>query len=87
MTSVDYSQYVADLSEEEIEKFHKLCDEDKMVINPFYSSGSIMTMNSNENVSLYYGIKYNKETGEIICIKKSILAHDVYHLYQYLKTL
>lgn len=86
-SSFDYGQYVADLSEEEIEKFHKLCDEDKMTINPFYSSGNIITMNSNEDVSLYYGIKYNKETGEITCIKKSILAHGVHHLYQYLRTL
>jgi hypothetical protein len=80
----DYSEYIDDLSESEIEEFHKLVEEDKFNINPIYTKDDIVIMNSIENLSLDYGVKINKETGEILCIKKSI---QTYHLYEYLRTL
>jgi hypothetical protein len=80
----DYSEYISDLSESEIEEFHKLVEEDKFSINPVYTKEDIIILNSIENPSLEYGLKHDKETGEILCIKKSIYTH---HLYEYLRTL
>jgi len=76
--------YVMDLSEVEIEKFHKLCDEGKMVINPLCSFRSILIMNAIENPSLYYGVKINEDTKEIVHIKK---GENPDFVYQVLKTL
>jgi hypothetical protein len=81
---VDYSNYVSDLTEEELQEFHKLVEMDKFNINPIFTKDDIVIMNSIENPSLDYGVKLNKETGEILYINKSIYAH---HLYQYLRTL
>jgi hypothetical protein len=78
----DYSKWVSDLDENEIEKFHELCETDKMIINPKFSKDNILIMCSSENPSLDYGVKIDKETGEILHIKKSIYAH---HLYEWLK--
>jgi hypothetical protein len=41
-------------------------------------------MNSIENLSLDYGLKIDKETREILYIKKS---GETYYLYEYLRTL
>ena len=81
-SSFDYANYVMDLSEEEIEEFHKLCDEGKMVINPLCSFRSILIMNAIENPSLHYGVKINDDTKEIVHIKKGENPHFV---YEYLK--
>jgi len=78
------NNYVMDLSEVEIEKFHKLCDEGKMVINPLCSFRSILIMNAIENPSLYYGVKINEDTKEIVHIKK---GENPDFVYQVLKTL
>jgi hypothetical protein len=78
----DYSKWVSDLDENEIEKFHELCEADKMIINPNFTKDNIVIMCSSENPSLDYGVKIDKETGEILHIKKSIYAH---RLYEYLK--
>ena len=75
-------KFVNDLDENEIEKFHELCEADKMIINPKFSKDNILIMCSSENPSLDYGVKIDKETGEILHIKKSIYAH---HLYEWLK--
>ena len=79
-----YASYVSDLTEEELQEFHKLVEMSKININPIYTKDDIITMNSIENPSLDYGVKINKETGEILYIKKSIYTH---HLYEYLGTL
>lgn len=73
-----------ELDENEIEKFHELCETDKMIINPYFSKGDIVIMCDNENPSLNYGVNIDKETKEILHIKKSINAH---HLYEWLRTL
>jgi hypothetical protein len=78
----DYGKFVNDLDENEIEKFHELCEADKMIINPKFSKDNILIMCSNDNPSLDYGVKIDKETGQILHIKKSIYAH---HLYEWLK--
>lgn len=78
-SSFDYANYVMDLSEEEIEEFHKLCDEGKMVLNPLSlcSFISILIMNTIENPSLYYGLKINEDTKKIVHIKKGENPHFV----------
>lgn len=83
-TPFDYSKYVSDLSESEIEEFHKLNEEDKLSIDSLYSKDNIIIMNNIENLSFDYGVKIDKETGEILCIKKST---QTYYLCEYLKTL
>jgi hypothetical protein len=83
-TSFDYNDYVSDLSESEIEEFHKLVEDDKFRINPLYTRDDIIIMNSIENLSLDYGLKIDKETREILYIKKS---GETYYLYEYLRTL
>jgi hypothetical protein len=55
-----------------------------MIINPMFSKDNILIMCSSENPSLDYGVKIDKETGEILYIKKSIYTH---HLYEWLRTL
>jgi hypothetical protein len=80
----DYSEWVSDLSESEMEEFHKLDEMDKLHINPTYTKGDIFIMNTIENPSLYYGAKIDKENRQILCLKKSIHTH---HLYEYLRTL
>jgi hypothetical protein len=80
----DHNQYLSDLDENEINEFHLLCETDKMSINPSYTKNDIIIMNSVENPSMNYGVKIDKETGEILYIKKSIYA---YHLYEWLRTL
>jgi hypothetical protein len=80
----DYEKFVSDLEENEIEKFHELCETDKMIINPKFSKDNILIMCSNNNPSLDYGVKIDKETGEILHIKKSKYAA---HLYEYLEAL
>jgi hypothetical protein len=82
--SIDYSNFVSDLTENEIKMVDKLFEEDKMIINPLYSKNDILIMNGNENLSLHYGVKLNKDAGEIALIKKS---ENSYFLYEYLRTL
>jgi hypothetical protein len=83
-TPFDYSKWVSDLSESEIEEFHKLLEMDKFSINPRYAKDDVVIMNTIENPSLYYGVKIDKENSEFLYIKKSIYTH---HLYEYLRTL
>lgn len=79
----DYNDYVIDLSEEELKQFHRLVELDKFIINPMLTIDNIVIMNTIEDSSiLNYGVKIDKETGEIICIKKST---HIYFLYEYLK--
>ncbi len=78
----EYNDYVSDLSEEELEQFHRLVELDKFIINPMLTLGNIVIMNTIEDSSLNYGVKIDKETGEILCIKKST---NVHFLYEYLK--
>jgi hypothetical protein len=79
----DYNDYVSDLSEEELKQFHRLVELDKFIINPMLTIDNIVIMNTIEDSSiLNYGVKIDKETGEIICIKKST---RIYFLYEYLK--
>jgi hypothetical protein len=80
----DYSEWVSDLSESEMEEFYKLLEMDKFHINPRYTKDDIIIMNTIENLSLYYGVKIDKENSEFLYIKKSIHIH---HLYEYLKSL
>jgi hypothetical protein len=81
---IDYSKFVSDLTENEIDMVDKLFEEDKMIINSLYSKDNILIMNSNENLSLHYRVKLNKDIGEIVLIKKS---KNAYFLYEYLRTL
>lgn len=55
-----------------------------MILNPTRSVGSIVLMCSTDNPGVDYGLKIDKESGEILCIKKSIHTH---HLFEYLCTL
>ena len=80
----DYSEWVSDLSESEIDELYELIETDKVHINPIYTKDDIIIMNSIENFCLHYGAKIDKETGEILRIYKSIQMH---HLYEYLRTL
>jgi hypothetical protein len=80
----DYSEWVSDLSESEMEEFYKLIEMDKFNINPIYAKDGIIIMNAIENPSLHYGVKIDKENSEFLYIKKSIYT---YHLYEYLRTL
>jgi hypothetical protein len=80
----DYSKWVSDLSESEMEEFYKLIEMDKFNINPIYAKDGIIIMNAIENPSLHYGVKIGKENSEFLYIKKSI---HTYHLYEYLRTL
>jgi hypothetical protein len=79
---LDYGKYVEDLDDDEINQFHKWCETDQMNLNPVYTKEDILIMCSNENPSIDYGVKINKETGEILYIKKSIYSD---FLYQWLK--
>ena len=55
----------------------------KSIINPMLTIDNIVIMNTIEDSSiLNYGVKIDKETGEILCIKKST---RIYFLYEYLK--
>lgn len=80
----DYSEWVSDLSESEMEEFYKLLEMDKFHINPIFTKDGIVIMNTIENPSLHYGVKIDKKNSEFICIKKSTHTH---HLYEYLRTL
>ena len=80
----DYSEWVSDLSESEMEEFYKLLEMDKFHINPIFTKDNIVIMNTIENPSLHYGVKIGKENSEFLYIKKSIHTH---HLYEYLRTL
>ena len=80
----DYSEWVSDLSESEMDELYELLETDKFYINPIYTKDDIIILNINENPSLHYGGKIDKETGEILRIYKSIQMH---HLYEYLRTL
>jgi len=79
----DYSEWVSDLSESEMDELYELFEMDKVHINPIYTKDDIIIMNSIENPSLHYGAKIDKETSEILRIYKSIQMH---HLYEYLRT-
>lgn len=84
-TPFDYSKYVSDLSESEIKEFEELAEiEEKFSINPLYTKDDIIIFNAIENLSLNYGMKIDKETGEFLCFKKS---NHTYYLYEYLRTL
>lgn len=78
-----YTSYVSDLTEEELQEFHNLCETDKMCLHPSFCEGNIIIMNSFDNPSLSYGMIVN-EDGGIITIKKSNHSH---HMFCYLKEL
>jgi hypothetical protein len=78
-----YRDYVSDLTEEELQEFHNLCETDKMVLSPAYCKGNIITMNSCDNPKISYGMIVDEE-GEIVVIKKSTNLH---HIFCYLKQL
>lgn len=78
-----YAPYVSDLTEEELQEFHYLCENDKMVLSPAFCKGNIVTMNSCDNPRISYGMIID-EDGEILTIKKSINYH---HMFCYLKKL
>jgi hypothetical protein len=80
----DYSKWVSDLDDDEIEKFCELYETDKMIINPIFTKDNIVIMCSSVNPSIDYGVKIDKESKEIVSIKKSKYTHQ---LYEYLRTL
>jgi hypothetical protein len=72
------------LYDDEIEKFCELYETDKMIINPIFTKDNIVIMCSSVNPSIDYGVKIDKESKEIVSIKKSKYTHQ---LYEYLRTL
>jgi DNA mismatch repair ATPase MutL len=78
-----YASYVNDLTEEELQEFHYLCENDKMVLSPVHCKDNIITMNSCDNPKISYGVIVG-EGGKILTIKKSI---NSYYMFCYLKEL
>ena len=79
---VEYASYVSDLTEEELQEFHNLCETDKIVPHPSFCNNNIIIMNSSDNLNLFYGMII--DNNEILTIKKSDHSH---HMFWYLKGL
>ena len=78
-----YAGFVSDLTEEELQEFHHLCETDKMVLSPAYCKDNIIIMHSCDNPKISYGMIVDEE-GEILVIKKST---DLHPIFCYLKEL
>jgi hypothetical protein len=78
-----YEDYVSDLTDEELQEFHHLCETDKMCLSPPYCKSNIIVMFNADAPTLSYGMIVG-EDGEIHTIKKS--EHNNY-LFFYLHNL
>lgn len=78
-----YASFVKDLTEEELQEFHNLCETDKMVLSPAFCKDDIIIMCSCDNPKISYGLIVDEE-GEIVVIKKST---NNSHMFCYLKGL
>ena len=78
-----YENYVSDLTDEELQEFHNLCETDKMCFSPPYCKSNIIVMFNTDAPTLSYGMIV-AEDGEILTIKKSEHNH---YLFCYLHNL
>ncbi len=72
------NENIEDLTERELQDFHKFCEADKMIIHPLYTKNNIVVMYNQEAPSINYGLILEKETGEILQIKKSKFENQLY---------
>jgi predicted HicB family RNase H-like nuclease len=72
------NENIEDLTEEELQDFHEFCEADKMIIHPLYTKNNIVVMYNQEAPSINYGLILEKETGEILQIKKSRFENQLY---------